>query len=180
MPDTIVATAGPLPVDTPFADARADQLRLRLGATDTPALLARTLDVPGVPGGELLLEVLGSSHRVTLRRDGAADVIETVSCDIDQHGGTDALPADHDALVAGATYAFRSHVEPLGACTATASLADELVASGALVAAFPGHPQAITAVRADVDEPAAVSWRTWHAYPQTDELVVTSTRVTLP
>ena len=42
---------------------------------------------------------------------------------------------------------------------------------------FPGDPLAVTGVRARFRSPTVASWRTWHSYPQTGELVVTSTRV---
>jgi hypothetical protein len=42
---------------------------------------------------------------------------------------------------------------------------------------FPGDPLAVTGVRARFRSPTVTSWRTWHSYPQTGELVVTCTRV---
>ncbi len=48
----------------------------------------------------------------------------------------------------------------------------------ALVAAFPGSPHAATILAADVKGPT-VGWRTWHAYPQTAELVETYTQAVI-
>ncbi|WP_328341471.1 DUF2617 family protein [Micromonospora sp. NBC_00421] len=51
----------------------------------------------------------------------------------------------------------------------------------ALVGVFPGDPDAVTALAVRTDLPAgSVGWRTWHAYPQTNELVLTETTVALP
>ena len=46
----------------------------------------------------------------------------------------------------------------------------------ALVAAFPGHAEAVTAL-AVREHRGLVEWRTWHAYPVSRELVVTTTRL---
>ena len=58
-----------------------------------------------------------------------------------------------------------------------ADLADDPYA---LVGVFPGDPDAVTALAVRPAPPAgAVRWRTWHAYPQTNELVLTETMVAL-
>ncbi|MEU1752258.1 DUF2617 family protein [Micromonospora matsumotoense] len=59
-----------------------------------------------------------------------------------------------------------------------ADLADDPYA---LVGVFPGDPDAVTALAVRPDAPdGSVGWRTWHAYPQTNELVLTETVVALP
>ncbi|MEU7979003.1 DUF2617 family protein [Micromonospora sp. NPDC049081] len=58
-----------------------------------------------------------------------------------------------------------------------ADLADDPYA---LVGVFPGDPDAVTALAVRPDAPdGTVGWRTWHAYPQTNELVLTETVVDL-
>ena len=58
-----------------------------------------------------------------------------------------------------------------------ADLADDPYA---LVGVFPGDVDAVTALSVRPDPPdGTVGWRTWHAYPQTNELVLTETVVAL-
>ena len=58
-----------------------------------------------------------------------------------------------------------------------ADLADDPYA---LVGVFPGDVDAVTALAVRPDPPAGtLAWRTWHAYPQTNELVLTETVVAL-
>ncbi|MFD0785789.1 DUF2617 family protein, partial [Micromonospora azadirachtae] len=58
-----------------------------------------------------------------------------------------------------------------------AELADDRLA---LVGVFPGDPDAVTALAVRSGSPGGeVAWRTWHAYPQTNELVLTETVVAL-
>lgn len=162
-------------LEVPYLDARASQLRLRLGPTSAPALLTTQLAL--ADGVTLLLEVLGSSHRVTLNRDRAEPIIETVACDEDPTARA-GLVAAHDAPLAGLRYAFRSSIEALADPLAHR---DALLEQGALVGAFPGHPGAFTAILADTSGYAAtgsLGWSTWHAYPQSGELVVTTTALT--
>jgi hypothetical protein len=50
----------------------------------------------------------------------------------------------------------------------------------ALVGVFGADPDAVTALAVRPDCPAGTAgWRTWHAYPQTGELVLTETVVNL-
>ena len=58
-----------------------------------------------------------------------------------------------------------------------ADLADDPYA---LVGVFPGDADAVTALAVRTDLPhGSLGWRTWHAYPQTNELVLTETVVAL-
>jgi hypothetical protein len=49
----------------------------------------------------------------------------------------------------------------------------------AVVAHFPGDPHAVTALALDLSGDGAgagpITWRTWHTYPQTGEIVATTT-----
>lgn len=77
-------------------------------------------------------------------------------------------------------YEFAACVETLSACS-FAGRAQELLALVAdhpngIAGTFPGSPHAFTAMLAQRHE-GQVHWRTWHAYPQEGQLVVTRTRV---
>lgn len=162
-------------LDVPYMDTRASQLRLRLGPTSEPALLTRILEARS--DVSLRLEVLGSSHRLTLRV-GSDELVETVACD-PAMSDDELLPTTFDATIRGMAYGFRATIDPLPA-TATQLCAD-LIDQGALVGVFPGHPGAFTAVLADnlTPQSRSATWRTWHAYPQSGELVRTTSTVRL-
>jgi len=153
----------------PFADVAAASLRHALDLPAQPALAVRRLSLAG---RRLELRLLGASHQVLVNDGGGVTCSETVACTAP---GID-LP---QAVETGA-YRFRARVRRM---TRTAldvevsdlreSLADDPLA---LLGVFPGHPSSVTAVLA---EPDGLGWRTWHAYPQAGELVVTATRITL-
>ncbi|MFC0527545.1 DUF2617 family protein [Phytohabitans kaempferiae] len=140
-------------LDTPYADTTAGDLSFALGLPELPAL--HVLRLPG-----LELRLLGASHQVVWTAADGTRLVETVAC----------LPG-HDAHLPSTVddqgYAFTSTVEALEAAPLWRELADD---PRALVGVFPGDPDAVTALRA-VDG----GWRTWHAYPQTGELVTTRT-----
>jgi len=134
-------------------------------------------------GFELELRILGCSHQVIVRRPDPIDgtdrrLSEVVAC----LPGTRAdLPTHFGRGAPGERYAFRSRVVGLDAAAHTARAA-ALGAEAdqdpdALVGVFPGLPGALTALRCRV-LPRALGWRTWHTYPQTGEVVETSTRLT--
>lgn len=140
-------------LDTPYADTTAGDLSFALGLPELPAL--HTLRLPG-----LELRLLGASHQVVWTTVDGERLVETVAC---LPGRDPHLPPAMD----GPGYAFTSRVEPL----AHAPLWRDLAADPrALVGLFPGDPDAVTALRAEER-----GWRTWHAYPQTGELVTTQT-----
>lgn len=155
---------------TPYVDSRAADLSLTLGGPELPALAVRDLDLPGGP--RLRLRLLGASHQVV-----AGTLTETVAC---LPGRRPHLPDTlHDAT---AGYRFTATVlRPAGdgLRTRVAALRAELAGDPyALVGVFPGDEDAVTALAVAPDPPAgAVAWRTWHAYPQTNELVLTETVV---
>ncbi|MDG4834564.1 DUF2617 family protein [Solwaraspora sp. WMMD1047] len=170
---------------TPYADTSAADLGLTLTAPELPALHVVDLPLPG-PGDEegarLRLRLLGASHQVVL--DGpAGELIETVAC-------LPGRPADLPPVVydAATGYRFAARVLRL----APAAFSDRIAAlrrdldgdPNALVGVFPGGPDAVTALRARTsgagpDGTQRVGWHTWHAYPQTGELVETETVVTV-
>lgn len=139
-------------LDTPYADTTAGDLSFALGLPELPAL--HVLRLPG-----LELRLLGASHQVVWTAADGERCVETVAC---LPGHDPHLPSTMD----GAGYRFESTVERLGP-----PIWDELAADPrALVGVFPGDPNAVTALRAE-----GRGWRTWHAYPQTGELVTTRT-----
>ena len=123
---------------------------------------------------ELRLRLLGASHQVI-----CGDLTETVAC---LPGHPPHLPdALHDET---AGYRFTATVlRPAGdgLRTRVAALRAELAGDPyALVGVFPGDEDAVTALAVRPAPPdGSVAWRTWHAYPQTNELVLTETVVEL-
>ncbi|WDZ86138.1 DUF2617 family protein [Micromonospora cathayae] len=179
----------------PYVDTSAGDLSLALGGPELPALHVLDLDLPG--GARLRLRLLGASHQVLLTdparpvaapahsgsvpaRPGAGPVpfTETVAC---LPGRRPDLPATVHEPASG--YTFTATVlrpEPGGLSSRVARLRADLADDPyALVGVFPGDPDAVTALAVAPDPTAgAVRWRTWHAYPQTNELVLTETVVT--
>ncbi|KUP95620.1 DUF2617 family protein [Thermobifida cellulosilytica] len=165
-------------VDVPFSDTRAADLAWSITHPPVEPLVARTLHLAGA---RVELRVLGASHQVVVAH-GRARFVETVACLPDVSGG---LPATAEPHVPGTShYRFASSVRRLGpaefAARATA-VRDRLVGRpDALSAVFPGNPLAITALLAAAAGPV-LHWQTWHAYPQSGELVATvSTTVLAP
>lgn len=140
-------------LDTPYADTTAGDLSFALGLPELPAL--HVLHLPG-----LELRLLGASHQVVCTTVEGTRLVETVAC---LPGHDPHLPPTVD----GIGYRFESAVEPLDAAPSWRELAAD---PRALVGVFPGDPNAVTALLAEER-----GWRTWHAYPQTGELVTTRT-----
>ncbi|MFI5489290.1 DUF2617 family protein [Micromonospora echinaurantiaca] len=160
----------------PYVDTSAADLSLALDDVERPALHVLDLDLPGAV--RLRLRLLGASHQVVLRAPGAA-LTETVAC---LPGRPPELPgALHDER---SGYRFTATVlRPAGSglrdrvAALRADLADDPYA---LVGVFPGDVDAVTALSVRPDPPdGTLGWRTWHAYPQTNELVLTETVVAL-
>ncbi|MDA2809340.1 DUF2617 family protein [Nocardiopsis sp. RSe5-2] len=170
-----------VPVSVPFADTRARDLVWTLDRPPLPALATRTVGPAGAGAGIAVeLRVLGASHQVVLADgpQGSMRVVETVAC----LPGTDGhLPGSAAPDVPGlASYAFTSAVDRFSGPELdrrVRALVDRLHGDPAAVAAaFPGSPSAVTALAAASPAPGCLEWRTWHAYPQTGELVRTRTR----
>ncbi|MFI6261430.1 DUF2617 family protein [Micromonospora sp. NPDC051006] len=163
-------------LDAPYVDTRAADLSLARDDVERPALHVLDLDLPGAV--QLRLRLLGASHQVLLRA-GEVALTETVAC---LPSRPPELPA---TLLDEATgYRFAATVlRPAGTGlrdrvgALRAELADDPYA---LVGVFPGDPDAVTALAVRPEPPVGtLGWRTWHAYPQTNELVLTETVVAL-
>jgi len=130
-----------------------------------------------VDGAVLQLAVLGASHQVEARLPGAPACVESVTC---QGLGLTPMPGAAECDLGPLHYRFSSLVESLDeeAFTSRVGALRLRLASDsrALIASFPGHPDALTGLVAQ-GSPRGVAWRTWHAYPLTGELVRTSTRL---
>ncbi len=161
-----------------YRDTCVSDLSLRLGLAPQPYL--STLTVP-VAGGEVELRLLGHSHQVLTRvapRRRADSVVlsEVVAC----LPGRGELPAAARHALPEADYCFQSHVESLTP-SSLATRALRLLAGfsehpQALVGAFPGSPHALTVVVAKARD-GGMSWRSWHLYPQSGQVVLTRSRV---
>lgn len=164
-------TAGVELLEVTFADVSGAALCWALDLPPRPGLAAREVRLDH--GLAVELRVLGASHQVLVRRDDEVLLTETVACDL----GTAGMPA----TTSRGGYDFASEVQHLDGAGLQAEV-DALTALGdrpdALVAAFPGTPYAVTAVALERTG-HHVAWRTWHAYPQTGELVRTRTRLDL-
>ena len=158
----------------PYADVRAADLVLELDAPGTPALGKLELAL-GV--FRLELRLLGHSHQAVGTARGFA-LSETVSC---RPGAGDAcLPAARAVRRDGRAYAFSAGVLELEGFDGAALVAAVAADPRGLVGVFRGRDSAFTALRGSaVEGPGAsgVRWETWHAYPQTGELVRTTGEV---
>ncbi|MDL9946725.1 DUF2617 family protein [Gordonia sp. ABSL11-1] len=165
-------------LQVPYADTSARQLAFSLTA-DLQEPLARCDHRRD--GLTVSLRLLGASHQVVveLGPEGTAPAdrarwCETVAC---LPGADDPLPSS----VADGPYLFTSSVgtcrldEMAGVVADVTARGDRHLAAGkpAVLGHFPGRPLAMTAVLATADDDV-ISWDTWHTYPQTAELVITS------
>ncbi|MEV0391880.1 DUF2617 family protein [Polymorphospora rubra] len=156
---------------TPYADTTATDLSFALGLPEQPAL--HVLDL--APLG-LRLRLLGASHQVVVDAPGGP-IVETVAC---LPGRDPELPAAVADEAAG--YSFTSRVRRFDRAEMSeriGRLRGRLAADPyALIGVFPGGADAVTALHA-FSAGSTVGWRTWHAYPQSGELVETETVVTV-
>jgi hypothetical protein len=147
---------------TPYADTTAADLCFALGLPAQPALHVLSIDVGNATTLELRL--LGASHQVRVN-----DLSETVACLPDR-------PPSLPSTVDHGGYRFTARVHRLApaafARTVAALQARAADDHRALVGVFPGSAQAVTILAAH-----RKGWRTWHAYPQSGELVETATEV---
>jgi len=156
-------------LEAPFADVRASDLSLAIGLEAQPAL--RTLEV-AVAGLTVELRLLGCSHQALLRAPGRS-WSETVAC---RPGVSGRLPEQRTERCAFGTYVFRAHVERLE-CERAMAIARSAAADPLGLAGVFGRPAgAFTALKLR-ERPGEVAWTTWHAYPQSEELVVTESRL---
>ncbi|MEU8679071.1 DUF2617 family protein [Streptomyces sp. NPDC048560] len=160
-------------LQTSYSDTRAADLAWALGREPLPALAVLDLQFEEV---KLQLRLLGASHQVLLEEERGT-CSETVAC---IPGSSTPLPLGVAKRFGDWEYEFAARVETLGE-GAFAGRAQELLALVAdhphgLAGTFPGSPHAFTALLAQRTD-GQVRWRTWHAYPQEGQLVVTRTRV---
>ncbi|MFD0683281.1 DUF2617 family protein [Actinomadura fibrosa] len=158
-------------LDTPYADARADALSFALGLPPLDALAVLPVERDGLA---VELRLLGASHQVI-----AGPLSETVAC---LPGSAEPLPRRAGATLPGWTYDFTA-TTAASADDAAFGRAVEAVCArladrgDALTGAFPGSRHAVTALAL---EDTGIGWRTWHAYPQTREIVMTRSRLVRP
>ncbi|WP_351234836.1 DUF2617 family protein [Streptomyces sp. NPDC002133] len=158
---------------TSYTDTRAADLAWALGREPLPALAALDLQLSGA---KMQLRLLGASHQVLLEEDQGV-CSETVAC---IPGSSTPLPLGVAKRIGLWEYEFAARVETLSKGS-FAGRAQELLALVAdhpngLAGTFPGSPHAFTAMVAQRLD-GQVRWRTWHAYPQEGQLVVTRTSV---
>ncbi|OEJ95598.1 DUF2617 family protein [Streptomyces thermolilacinus] len=160
-------------LQTAYTDTRAADLAWTLGREALPALAVLDLELAGA---SLQMRLLGASHQVLLEEENGT-CSETVAC---LPGSSTPLPLGVAKRVGAWEYEFAARVETLSQ-NSFAGRAQELLALVAdhphgLAGTFPGSPHAFTAMLAQRHE-GRVRWRTWHAYPQEGQLVVTRTSV---
>lgn len=160
-------------LDTPYADARADALSFALGLPPMDALAVLPVERAGLT---VELRLLGASHQVI-----AGPLSETVAC---LPGEAEPLPGRADATVPGWAYEFAAttaaHSDDTAFARAVEAVCARLADRGdALTGDFPGSRHAVTALALEEPPPdeAGIGWRTWHAYPQTREIVMTRSRL---
>ncbi|MFW0783209.1 DUF2617 family protein [Gordonia sp. CPCC 206044] len=161
---------GPTRLEVPYADTSARHLAFSLTA-ELREPLARCDHHEG--GCMLSLRLLGASHQVVVTADDAT-LCETVAC---LPGVDEPLPG----VVDDGAYSFTSRIETCDDDRMTALVADltrriadhRATDRPAVIGHFPGRPLAVTAVLATVHADI-VRWDTWHTYPQTSEVVLTS------
>ena len=164
-----------------FRDARAADLGLHLGLPPQDALAALTVDGNGWTAE---LRILGASHQVLIKQAGRIVWSETVACHLADGGDClSPLPRRHRPGSASSNYEFRSRVvrlAPAGFRRSVEDLLHRLAGDAhALCATFPGDELGATALRlhpADGRGGSPMSWRTWHTYPRTGEVVTTASR----
>jgi hypothetical protein len=164
-------------VHQPYVDVSAGDLSLTLGAPVAPALEILRATVGGF---EIELRLLGCSHQALV--GGGAELSETVAC---VPGVAGSLPRRRT----DGAYDFRARVEHHDAAGYAARAAavlrraagDPLALAG-LFAAAPGagdaggaRMPAFTALAvAPLARDRGIAWMTWHAYPQSGEIVITA------
>ncbi|GAB3426141.1 DUF2617 family protein [Flindersiella endophytica] len=158
-------------IGTPYVDTTANALGFVLGGDALHPLAVRTVRLAGI---EVELRLLGASHQVF-----AGAIRETVACLPDVTGP---LPRTHGQAIEGWSYRFTAEVSRPAPreFSQQVKLLRERFADlpNALGGVFPGSPEAMTVLSADVlpaGDGSRVTWSTWHTYPQTAEIVMTQT-----
>lgn len=167
----------------PYADTRADELSHALDLPRQPALRSLAVELGGL-GVEL--RILGYSHQVVVA-GGTGDTLltETIARLSGPSGAATrrALPDSHEEWRESGRpgrlrYVMTATVTRLSEHAGLEALMLDVDRSEhAILGVFPGHPHAFTGLVAAVDPPSGAQWRSWHAYPATDELVSTHSRL---
>ncbi|GAA3736382.1 hypothetical protein HDA32_001365 [Spinactinospora alkalitolerans] len=165
-------------ITEPFVDTRAADLTWTLEHPPVEPLAARVLE-SGDGAVRIELRILGASHQVLLEA-GRERLAETVACLPGAAGG---LPRHAASSAAGPHhYDFASSVRRLGPEAFAEEVAQASLAVAdhprGLLATFPGDSLAVTGLVTETDG-RTLRWRSWHAYPQSGELVTTTTSVSL-
>ena len=160
-----------------FVDTRAADLALTLEADDQPALAIRRARFAPF---DVELRLLGASHQVVVNGAGPR-LRETVAC---LPGVDPFLPSQwacddytfHASVSAHDEQALRTFVDRLGDQIRTPN-----EPSLGLIGSYPGQPLAVTAIRATLDASLPIlRWETWHTYPQSGEIVYTTSTLAHP
>ncbi|WP_017603929.1 DUF2617 family protein [Nocardiopsis alkaliphila] len=163
-------------ISAPFVDTKADDLVWTLNHPLVDPLATRTVEVAGLM---VELRVLGASHQVVLRSE-SGELVETVACLPGVLGG---LPGNAEHPLPGVgDYHFDSVIESSSRADLTRRVEEIQQETSdspvGLLVAFPGDPLAVTALHLTSGSGSFLRWRTWHAYPQSGELVTTTTTLT--
>ena len=163
-----------------YRDAVAADLGLHLDLPAQDALVVRA--VRG-DGWRAELRILSASHQVLLERDGRGVWSETVACRLEGHPAPGPLPVRRRRASTAVAYTFRSttsRLAPGGFRRKVDGLLEGLATHPhAVCGVFPGDALAATGLVVRFEPGGAVSWRSCHTYPQTGEVVTTSSRVAL-
>lgn len=163
-------------VGVPIVDTSGRRLRLITSPTAHEAVASTQVSTGA---GVLHLDALAASHRVRLlpfdAGAGAAAIVEeTVACELDT-AVEPFLPTAHSWRTDTAIVTFASTLrEGSDAVDDAAAAISALDPSRSLVARFPGHALAYTAIEV-VAAGTSPSWRSWHLYPGADPHVVFTT-----
>jgi hypothetical protein len=179
-------------LSVPALDLASGDLRFRFGsASQHPPLHSLHVTSEHVDShATVTVHILGGSHRIETEVASCHSnehIIEEVACSTGPSAGDLPLPP---AWTTG-LYRFTSRVDTV-APSALSGFAQQLARChaanpSAVVARFPGHDDAITAVSVSPSLPSASTgvlwWRTWHLYPSVadggSEIVRTWTTVNL-
>lgn len=158
-----------------FIDTRAADLALTLGSDELSALAIR---VGRLGPFDVELRLLGASHQVVVDC-GTTRLRETLACLPGVEPGLPSVRVHDD-------YTFRSTVTQHEA-TALRRIVERLAndlrndddgSTLSVFGSYPGRPIAVTAIRAQHDSiRGALRWETWHTYPQSGEVVFTTSTV---
>lgn len=172
-------------VGIPFADTSVGDLTFSLRQERLAPVCGTTVVLS--PEQTLELNVLGCSHQVILVEKDHDVLVETLAC---LSGVPAALPETASSRITGLDPVDRSDAVRHQFESSTRALDDtefqravRRITDGAgaqrhsVVARFPGHPGAVTAIVLEQAVGRGIGWTTWHCYPQHGEIVRTRSRI---